>query len=52
MLTGKQLNAARAKKAGLIDLVVDANALERTVPDDDRTSPFLSATSPLNSPGP
>lgn len=29
MLTGKQLKADRAKKMGLVDLVVDANALER-----------------------
>jgi len=29
MLTGKQLKADRAKKLGLVDLVVDPNALER-----------------------
>ena len=30
MLTGKMIKAARAKKMGLVDLVVDANALERS----------------------
>lgn len=30
MLTGKQLKSDRAKKMGLVDHVVDANALERT----------------------
>lgn len=30
MLTGKMLKGARAKKIGLVDLVVDPNALERT----------------------
>ena len=30
MLTGKQLKADRAKKMGLVDLVVDPRALERS----------------------